>query len=362
MEVAMATVEIESVTMRRGEVTILDDVSLAVDDGEFLVILGASGAGKTALLRAVAGLDPLEEGRVWIAGVDVTKAETANRQIAMVFQENTLYPFMDVRRNISFPLDVAKTPREETAARVAAESRVLEIEHLLSRKPGQLSAGHQQLVQAARALVRVPDVFLMDEPLSRLDAHLRVMMRRELRLLQQGYGTTTLYVTNDPEEAMAVADRMAVMDAGRIGQVGRPLDLYRRPASRTVASVVGNPPMTFVPGRVGVDPPGFWIEIGPLRVRAWDPGLAAARGPVDVGLRPEEVVPNPVGVTGRVVRSQYTGSWALSTVEVAPGIAVPMRTETPQSIGDEVSIEVIGAHVFSQVDGAALGHVETAVS
>jgi len=358
----MATVEIENVTMRRGDATILHDVSLAVDDGEFLVILGASGAGKTALLRAVAGLDSLDEGRIRIAGVDVTTSDTADRQIAMVFQENALYPFMDVRRNISFPLEIAKTPREETEARVTAETRVLAIEHLLSRKPGHLSAGHQQLVQAARALVRVPHVFLMDEPLSRLDAHLRVKMRRELRLLQQGYGVTTLYVTNDPEEAMAMADRMAVMEQGRLVQVGRPLELYRRPASRAVASVVGNPPMTFVAGRVRADAPGFWIEIGPLRIRAWDPGLAGADGSVDVGLRPEEVVLDPDGAAGTIVRSQYLGSWVLSMVEMAPGIAVPMRTEWPLSIGTEVSVRVVGAHVFSQVDGAALGHVETAVS
>ncbi len=358
----MATVQIEHITLRRDESTVLDDISLDVHDGELLVILGASGAGKTALLRVVAGLDDPDEGRIWIGGTDVTKAETAARRIAMVFQDNALYPFMNVRRNISFPLDVAKTPREETEARVKAESRVLAIEHLLSRTPGQLSAGHQQLVQAARALVRVPDVFLMDEPLSRLDAHLRVMMRRELRLLQSGYGVTTLYVTNDPEEAMAMADRMVVVDAGRVVQVGTPLELYRRPVSTVVASLVGNPPMTFVPGRVVGDTPGFWIEVGPIRIRAWDPGLARASGAVDVGLRPEQVVEDPSGTAGTVVKSQYLGSSALSSVEVGPSIVLPMRTETPLPIGGEVRVRVIGAHVFSPAGGAALGHVESAVS
>ncbi len=358
----MATVQVDRVTMRRDETLILDDVSLDVGDGELLVILGASGAGKTALLRVVAGLDEADEGRILIGGADVTKVATSNREIAMVFQENALYPFMDVRRNIKFPLEIRKTPAEEADARVAAETRVLEIEHLLSRRPDQLSAGHQQLVQAARALVRVPAVFLMDEPLSRLDAHLRVLMRRELRLLQQGYGVTTLYVTNDPEEAMAMADRLAVVEAGSVVQVGSPLDVYRRPASMHVASLVGNPPMTFVPGRVVADTPGFWIEVGPLRVRAWDPGLSRAASAVEVGLRPEEVVLDPAGPIGTVTQSQYLGSWALSSVEVAPGVELPMRTEAPLGLGDEVGVRIVGAHVFSRADGAALGHIEGAVS
>ena len=359
--VVMASLVIENLSMRRGETTVLEGIDLDVVDGELLVILGASGAGKSALLRVVAGLEAPDSGRVLMGGVDVTAVDTPNRHIAMVFQENALFPFMTVRRNVSFPLVIQGTSKEEVESRVLAEARVLEIQHLLDRKPGQLSAGHQQLVQAARALVRAPDLFLMDEPLARLDAHLRVLMRREIRLLQTGYGVTTLYVTNDPVEAMAMADRIVVIDHGRIQQIGLPLEIYRTPATRVVASVVGNPPMSFVAGRVVDDPPGYWIEIGPLRLRAWDPGLSSGVGSVDVGLRPEEVAEAVAGVPGRVVRAEHLGASALLEVEVAPGIVVPMRASEPVPIGHEVAIEVTGAHVFRRSDGRALGHVFAAV-
>jgi ABC-type sugar transport system ATPase subunit len=355
----MASVRIDDVTLIRSDAALLRDVSLDVVDGELLVILGASGAGKSMLLRIVAGLEEIDRGRVLIGEQDVTAREPANRNIAMVFQENVLFPFMTVRRNVSFPLEIQRLPDEEVEARVMAESRVLEIQHLLDRMPRRLSAGHQQLVQAARALVRAPDVFLMDEPLARLDAHYRVLMRREIRLLQSGYRVTTMYVTNDPEEAMAVADRIAVIDGGRIHQVGLPLEVYRRPGSRPVAAIVGNPPMTFVPGRVVPDPPGFWIEAGPLRVRAWDPGLTAASGSIDVGLRPEHVVESRSGVPGAVVRSENLGASAVLGIEVAPGVVVPMRSELPRAVGERVLVRLIGGHVFHASDGRALGHAES---
>jgi ABC-type sugar transport system ATPase subunit len=358
----MASVLVDGVTMRRGETTMLDAVTLDVPDRELLVVLGPSGAGKSALLRVVAGLEKPDLGRVIIDGADVTEADTAKRGVAMVFQDNALFPFMSVRDNVAFPLSVRNTPKDEVEARVLAESRVLEIQHLLDRMPGQLSAGHQQLVQAARALVRAPDLFLMDEPLARLDAHLRVLMRREIRLLQSGYGVTMLYVTNDPDEAMAMADRVAVLDHGRVLQVGPPLEVYRKPNARTVASVVGNPPMSFLPGKVTVDSPGFWIEVGPLRIRAWEPRLEAAIGPVDVGVRPDEVALDEGGVPGIVVRMEHHGASSLVDVEVAPGVVVPVRTEVPLPVGLRVSVALVAAHVFHRVTGTALGHADAGVT
>jgi ABC-type sugar transport system ATPase subunit len=354
----MASVRIDDVTLRRSDVTVLDGVSLDVFDGELIVILGASGAGKSMMLRVVAGLETAERGRVFIGEEDVTAKEPSNRNIAMVFQENVLFPFMNVRRNVSFPLEIQHLPDDEVEARVMAEARVLEIQDLLERMPARLSAGHQQLVQTARALVRAPDLFLMDEPLARLDAHYRVVMRREIRLLQSGYRVTTMYVTNDPDEAMAVADRVAVIDRGRIQQVGAPLEVYRRPASRPVAAILGNPPMTFVVGRVVPDAPGFWVEAGPLRLRAWDPLLAAAGDTVDVGLRPEHVVESGSGVSGAVVQAENLGPSSVLSIEVAPGVAVPLRSDLPRRIGERVEVRLVGGHVFARSDGRALGHVE----
>jgi len=357
----MARVRIEGVSVSRDDVTMLDDVTLDVNDGELVVVLGRSGAGKSTLLRTVAGLEKPQSGRVFIGDRDVTELDPSVRHTAMVFQENALFPFMTVRRNVSFPLEIQRTPNEEIDARVLAEARVLHIQELLERKPHQLSAGHQQLVQAARALVRTPDVFLMDEPLARLDARLRVIMRREFRLLQTGYGVTTLYVTNEPDEAMAIADRIVVLDQGRLLQYGLPLDVYHAPRSRRVAALVGSPPMSFVAGKVIVDPPGFWVEVGPMRIRAWDPGLAAASGPVEVGIRPEHVVEGAPGVRGRVVTVEQHGPSSFVGVEVAPDVVVPMRTNDRSALGDEIAVQLIGVHVFDPTDGSALGHVSGAV-
>ncbi|MDJ0664447.1 MAG: ABC transporter ATP-binding protein, partial [Acidimicrobiia bacterium] len=182
----MASIELNGIRIVRDSTLVLDIDQFIVEDGELLVVLGPSGAGKSMLLRAIAGLEPLSAGQVFFDDEDMTDVMTADRGVAMVFQDSALYPFMDVRSNVGFPLKIRKTPEDEITARVDAEARVLEIEHLLSRKPGQLSAGHKQLVQAARAMVRVPEVFLMDEPLARLDAHLRVQLRQEFRLLQRG--------------------------------------------------------------------------------------------------------------------------------------------------------------------------------
>lgn len=281
----MAAIDIAGVTVVKNGVRILHDVDLSVRDGELLTIVGRSGSGKTTLLRAVAGLDPIESGGVSVGGVPQSP-DVMGRNVAMVFQENVLYPAKDVAQNVAFPLEVRRRPKDEIDRRVLAEGRALHIENLMNRNPAQLAAGQQQLVQIARAMVRVPDVFLMDEPLARLDAAQRIHLRGELKIVQGGYGVTTLYVTNDPVEAMAMADRIAVLDAGRVVQVGSPDDVYHRPADLVVAELLGS--MNRLTVRVEAAQEGVWLRHGGFRLRAWAPALTGYIGrEVELGVRPE---------------------------------------------------------------------------
>ena len=354
----MATITLDNVKVIRDGSVILDIDHLEVGDGELLVVLGPSGAGKSTLLRAIAGLDPISSGLLQFDGRDVSGVETAHRGVAMVFQDHALYPFMKVRDNVGFPLKIRNTPASEIDARVEAEARVLEIEHLLERKPGQLGAGHQQLVQAARALVRVPEVFLMDEPLARLDAHLRVQMRQEFRLLQQGYGVTTVFVTNDQDEAMVMADRVAVVDRGVIRQIAPPLDLYHYPATRFVAGFIGA--MRFVEAQVIADHPGFWLQFGPFRIRAWTPALADVTADyVVVGVRPEDVVADAAGTPVRIGRGYFLGSHGVARIEVAPRQWLEMKTDGPcPPEGSEIRTRLRRLHMFDPMTGLVLGRVE----
>jgi len=354
----MAAIQLQGVKVVRGKTLVLEIDHLVVEDRELLVVLGPSGAGKSMLLRAIAGLEPLASGRVFFDDEDMADVSTPHRGVAMVFQDSTLYPFMDVRENVGFPLRIRKTPVEEIAARVEAEARVLEIEHLLGRQPGELSAGHRQLVQAARAMVRVPEVFLMDEPLAQLDAHLRVQLRHEFRLLQRGYGVTTVLVTNDRDEAMVMADRIAVLDQGVIRQVGSPLELYKSPRERFVAGFIGT--MSFVSADLSVDTPGFWVTFGKFRIRAWTTALAGSTSSrVDVGIRPEDVVLDDAGAVVRCGHGYYTGSNGFVQVEVAPDSWVEMRTNgPPPPAGTEVRVRFKEAHVFDSITGFVLGRLE----
>ena len=354
----MATISLDDVKLVRGSSLVLDIQHLEVADGELMVVLGPSGAGKSMLLRCVAGLEPLSGGTVRFDDRDMADVPTAERGAAMVFQDHALYPFLDVRGNVGFPLRIRHTPPDEVDARVEAEARVLEIEHLLSRRPHQLGAGHQQLVQAARALVRVPDVFLMDEPLARLDAHLRAQMRQEFRLLQQGYGVTTMFVTNDPEEAMIMADQVAVLNRGVLNQVGPPMELYANPGSRFVAGFLGR--MGFVPARLTKDGSGFWIRFGAFRIRAWMPSLGDALSEnVEIGVRPEDVIEDTDGVSVRTGRGYFVGSYGIVRLEVAEGQWLEMRTaEQPPPPDTELRIRLRRLHVFDPRTGLVLGRVE----
>jgi ABC-type sugar transport system ATPase subunit len=354
----MAVITLDNVKIIRGSDLILDIDHLEVAEGELLVVLGPSGAGKSMLLRAIAGLERLDTGSVRFDGVDITNVKTAERGIAMVFQDHVLYPFLNVRDNIAFPLKLRRAPSEEIAARVEAEARVLEIEHLLTHRPRELGAGHQQLVQAARVFVRAPEAFLLDEPLTMLDPQLRAQTRREIRLLQQGYGVTTLLATNDHDEAMAMADRLAVIDKGTISQIAEPMDLYERPRNRFVAGFVGA--MAFVTARLVSDTSGFWVEFGGFRMRAWTPALADASSPsVEVGLRAADIVADPTGIPVRVGTGYFLGSYGMVQVELAPGEWAEMRTAGPPPRQDStIRIRLRRLQIFDLETGLVLGRVE----
>ena len=244
------SIEFRNVSKHFGGNRVVDDLSLEIDDGEFVVLLGPSGCGKTTTLRMLAGLESVTSGDIYIGGERVNDVPTQHRDLAMVFQSYALYPHMTIAENIGYPLRVRKIEKTERAERVNRVAAMLEIESLLDRKPRQLSGGERQRVALARAIVREPRAYLMDEPLSNLDARLRVQMRGELKRLQHQLGTTTIYVTHDQAEAMTLASRVAVMSKGRLQQFDTPMNIYERPANRFVAEFVGSPSMNFVDGTI----------------------------------------------------------------------------------------------------------------
>jgi multiple sugar transport system ATP-binding protein len=266
-----------------GGITAVDDVSLRIEDGEFMVLVGPSGCGKSTLLRMIAGLEEVTQGSISIGGVDVTELAPRRRDIAMVFQSYALYPHMNVRKNIGYGLKVRKVPKDEARRRVEEVAKLLGLETMLERKPAQLSGGQRQRVAMGRAIVREPKAFLMDEPLSNLDAKLRVEMRASLAQLHARLGVTTVYVTHDQTEAMTLGHRVAVLDAGRILQVDSPQRLYDHPANVFVAAFIGTPAMNLVEGTVGDE-----VAFGSFRVpldRNRRPKFSQQR--VVVGIRPE---------------------------------------------------------------------------
>jgi len=241
----MGYLELHRIAKRYGNVSVVEDISLSAQAGEFVVLVGASGCGKSTTLRMIAGLEAPDEGRIVIDGRDVTQASPATRDIAMVFQHYALYPHMNVAQNMSFALELARTPRADITRRVEAAAQILGISHLLARRPKELSGGQRQRVAMGRAIVREPKVFLFDEPLSNLDARLRGHMRVEIALLHRRLGKTTVYVTHDQVEAMTLADRIVVIDQGRIQQVGSPDVVFNQPKNRYVAGFIGSPTMNF---------------------------------------------------------------------------------------------------------------------
>jgi sn-glycerol 3-phosphate transport system ATP-binding protein len=280
----MASIGIRDVSkIYNGGVTAVSSVNIDIADGEFIALVGPSGCGKSTLLRMVAGLETISDGEVTIGDRIVNGVEPADRDIAMVFQNYALYPHMTVYENLAYGLKNRRTPKAEIDARVAEAARMLELQPYLERKPRALSGGQRQRVAMGRAIVRKPSAFLFDEPLSNLDAKLRVSMRGEIKRLQRRVGTTSIYVTHDQLEAMTLADRLVVLSGGRIEQIGRPLDVYHRPASTFVASFIGSPAMNLVSGELH----GSKLAIGPVLI---DLGaVVPTQGAVTVGLRAEDL-------------------------------------------------------------------------
>jgi multiple sugar transport system ATP-binding protein len=282
-------IQFDKVTKRFGASVVVDDLTLSIDDGEFIVLLGPSGCGKTTTLRMTAGLEDVTAGDILIGAERINDIPTQHRDIAMVFQSYALYPHMTVAENIAYPLRVRKMARDETKRRVQRVAAMLEIEGLLARKPRELSGGERQRVALARAVVREPRVYLMDEPLSNLDARLRVQMRGELKRLQHELGTTTVYVTHDQAEAMTLAHRVAVMRAGRLQQFDTPVNIYNRPANRFVAEFVGSPGMNFIEGRSDSRARQFTSGALALPLSASHLDRLNGHERITLGIRPEHV-------------------------------------------------------------------------
>src|SRR5947209_1635470 len=287
----MAEIEFQDITKRYPDgFEAVKHLSLDVPDGELMILVGPSGCGKSTALRMVAGLEDISDGELKIGGQVVNDKAPKDRDIAMVFQNYALYPHMTVRENMGFALQLAKVPKEEIARKVTEAAQILDLEPHLDRKPANLSGGQRQRVAMGRAIVRNPSAFLMDEPLSNLDAKLRVQMRTEISRIQQQLQTTTIYVTHDQTEAMTLGDRIAVMRAGVLQQVGPPSELYSYPTNLFVAGFIGSPSMNFLPGELGDD--GVHLPIGTLSIpdelrRRLESGIGGGRRGIVAGLRPE---------------------------------------------------------------------------
>ncbi|MDD1497905.1 sn-glycerol-3-phosphate ABC transporter ATP-binding protein UgpC [Agrobacterium sp. CNPSo 3708] len=331
----MAGLSLKNVVKRYGSLEVIHGANLEIQDGEFVVFVGPSGCGKSTLLRMIAGLEDISDGEIEIGGKVVNDAEPADRGIAMVFQSYALYPHMTVEENLSFGLRMNGNPKVDTEARVRRAAEILQINELMQRRPKQLSGGQRQRVAIGRAIVREPQVFLFDEPLSNLDAELRVQMRVEISKLHKQLGTTMIYVTHDQTEAMTLADKIVVLRGGKIEQVGAPLDLYDDPENRFVAGFVGSPKMNFLPGKVAHETaegvtitldhaPTFSLTL-PVAAR---PGIGA---PITLGIRPEhfEDAGEAADLTVAVDVAEHLGNTSYVYAHLAEEL--PLIIERPES-------------------------------
>jgi multiple sugar transport system ATP-binding protein len=347
----MASVTLRSVSKRWGNVVAVESFSIEIADGEFIVFLGPSGCGKTTTMRMIAGLEDPTDGEIYIGDRMVNDVSPGDRDLAMVFQNYGLYPHMTVAENIAYPLKVRGVATAERTRRVREAAGRVELETYLDRKPAALSGGQRQRVALARAIVRTPQLFLMDEPLSNLDAKLRVSMRAQLKHLQRELGTTTIYVTHDQVEAMTLADRVVVLSQGRALQIGTPLDIYQRPQNTFVAGFLGSPPMNLIACEaIG----------GTLRNKDFTLDIPVpVSGRVTLGQRPEDLrieAPEKADIKAEVFTAELLGDATLVTVKLGPDlVVVKADKDCPARMGDTIGVsfprEVL--HIFGP-DGERL--------
>ena len=341
----MSGVTLAGAVKRYGDVEVIHGIDLDVKDGEFCVFVGPSGCGKSTLLRMIAGLEETSGGRIGIGARDVTKLDPSDRGVAMVFQTYALYPHMTVQENMGFGLKMNGHPKAEIAAKVAEASRILKLDDYLSRKPAALSGGQRQRVSIGRAIVRGPEVFLFDEPLSNLDAELRVEMRVEIARLHKEIGATMIYVTHDQVEAMTLADKIVVLRKGVIEQVGAPMDLYRDPDNKFVAGFIGSPAMNFMSGTVeggGVAVPGMKARFDLQVASDFD------RLPVTVGMRAEHLEVDPNGDTHTVDMTESLGgvSFVYLLGDTGERIVIEERGDHRSAEGDRVGISIDANRIY----------------
>ena len=338
----MSGVTLQNAVKKYGDVEVIHGIDLDVRDGEFCVFVGPSGCGKSTLLRMIAGLEETSSGRITIGARDVTTLDPSDRGVAMVFQTYALYPHMTVRENMGFGLKMNGHPKAEIARKVAEASRILKLDDYLDRKPAALSGGQRQRVSIGRAIVRGPEVFLFDEPLSNLDAELRVEMRVEIARLHKEIGATMIYVTHDQVEAMTLADKIVVLRKGVIEQVGAPMDLYRDPDNRFVAGFIGSPAMNFMTGTVT---DGTVIVPG-MKAR-FDLGARHA-GPVTVGMRAEHLTIDPAGDTHTVDLTESLGgvSYVYLLGDTGERLVLEERGDHRSRIGARVGVSIEASRVY----------------
>ena len=362
----MSAVQLQQIRKTFSGAEVLRGVDIEVNEHEFLVFVGPSGCGKSTLLRTIAGLERVDSGRVLIGGEDVTDVEPSERGVAMVFQSYALYPHMSVYENIAFGLRMLKLPQNEIDRRVNAAAQILQIGQLLERRPRALSGGQRQRVAIGRAIVREPKVFLFDEPLSNLDAALRVQMRLELIKLHKQLNATMIYVTHDQTEAMTMADRIVVLNHGSVEQIGSPLELYRRPRNRFVAGFIGSPKMNFIDVEVSAaDHSGVTIALpgGSVLTVPCEAGGVRAGEKLALGVRPEHITETGMAgcdarLEGEVIVVEHLGGETLSHLALPGGETIQVKGSGDSTAADgqrvEVGFSVRHAHLFGP-DGLALG-------
>ena len=368
----MAGLQLKRVVKRYDETTVIHSVDLDVKDGEFVVFVGPSGCGKSTLLRMIAGLESVSDGDIFIDRVRINDVSAAQRGLAMVFQSYALYPHMTVYQNLAFGLENLRTPREAIDAKVRTAAQMLRLEALLERRPTQLSGGQRQRVAIGRAIVRDPTIFLFDEPLSNLDAELRVQMRAEITALHARLGTTMIYVTHDQVEAMTMADRIVVLRAGRVEQIGTPLELYNRPDNRFVAGFIGSPQMNFLSGSIAaILDAGARVSLEAAPHATSDAALplrgssATAQQRVLLGIRPEHVrlgaaAAGSLQVTATIDRVEQLGAASFLYCSLSSGEQLTVHTsgQAGHASGEQVtvSLPVTDTHVFDATEAQiALG-------